>query len=72
MTPEEIIAKAQASGSPALEALVMGHIAAGRPGMAWLALGLDAETLAALDAYFTEARSTAALLGIAVAAYDSL
>lgn len=59
---------AAASGSPALEALVCGHLAAGRPGMAALALRLSPEALAALDRAFAEAKDRAAAAGALTAA----
>lgn len=58
---------AAASHSPALDALVRGHLAAGRPGMAALALRLAPEAVAALDKAFAEAKDDAAALGIIAA-----
>lgn len=67
MTPEQMVSAARASGSPALEALVVGHLAAGRIGMAALALRLTPEALAALDEAFARAKNEAAALGILTA-----
>ena len=45
-----MIVVAALSGSPALLTLVVGHLSAGRPAMALLALCLPRETLVMLDA----------------------
>jgi len=69
MTPEQMVAAAHASGSPALEALVVGHLAAGRIGMAAMALALSPDVLAEIDRRFAEAKDDAAKLGIMTAAH---
>lgn len=58
---------AAARGSPALEALVRGHLAAGRVGMAEMALRLSPEALAALERAFAEAKDAAVALGVLMA-----
>ena len=64
MTPEQMVAAARASGSPALEALVVGHLAAGRIGMAAIALRLPPEAWPVLDNAFEEAKAEATVLGM--------
>lgn len=68
---QAMIAVAKDSGSPALDALVRGHIAAGRVGMAALALRLSPDALSALDAVFAEAKDGAAALGMLMAAHGN-
>lgn len=63
MTPEDILARAALSDSPALHALVTGHLQAGRPDMAEAALRLPVDALAALDAWLAEAVERASLAG---------
>lgn len=67
MTPEEILARAALSDSPALHALVTGHLQTGRPAMAEAALRLPVDALAALDAWLAAEMEKAAHAG-AVAA----
>lgn len=67
MTPAQMIAAALASGSPVLQTLVLGHIAAGRIGMAELALMMPQEAILALEDRLTIARAQAAALGLLVA-----
>ena len=50
-----MIVVAALSGSPALLTLVVGHLAAGRPAMALLALCLTREAVVVLDAYLAAA-----------------
>lgn len=69
MTPAQILAAALVSGGPALQALVLGHLAAGRPGMAAVALCLPREALAALDAAFSEAKDEASAMAFLAAAF---
>lgn len=63
MTPAEILARAAEVESPALHALVIGHLQAGRQDMAEAALWLPPETLARLDAWLTAEMARAAHAG---------
>ena len=67
LTPTQIIALAEAAGSPALLALVHGHLNNGHPALAERCLGLTALQLAVLDVAFAKALERAAEAG-AVAA----
>jgi hypothetical protein len=55
MAYAELVAAAIISGSPTVQALVLGHLAAGRPGMAILALHLPGELVKQIDRAFAEA-----------------
>lgn len=69
MTPAEILARAAAVESPALHALVVGHLMTGRADLAEAALWLPAGALAALDRWLTaeiaEARQAGAVAALA-------
>lgn len=56
-----------ATGSPAVQALVIGHLNAGRPEMARLALELRPAFVAALDAWFAREMERASDAGAAAA-----
>lgn len=64
---ETLFALAAASGSPAVQALVLGHLAAGNPALARLALYLSPETVARLDAEFAAGLEAARIAGAAAA-----
>lgn len=59
-----MIAEAKASGSPAMEALVRGHLASGHIAMALLAMHLPSNVLEPLDEAFAKAKDDAAALGV--------
>jgi hypothetical protein len=67
----DILLAAAGHGSPALHALVLGHLASARPEMALAALGLPAEHLAVLDAWFVHAMKRARDAG-AIAALHAM
>ena len=67
MTPAQIIALADASGSPALKLLVTGHIQAGNVHLAEACLSIPAYKLAILDLALPQALARASEAG-AVAA----
>lgn len=67
LTPEQIIALAEASGSPALKLLVTGHIQAGNAHLAEVCLSIPAYKLVILDLALPQALARAAEAG-AVAA----
>jgi hypothetical protein len=63
MTPTEILARAAEVESPALHALVIGHLQAGRQDMAEAALWLPPDALAVLDAWLTAEMASAGYAG---------
>jgi len=57
LTPAQIVATAEVIGSPALLALVRGHLANGHPALAETCLRLPLVKLAMLDAVLERAKT---------------
>lgn len=72
MTPEQIIAAAEVAGSPALLALVHGHLNNGHPALAAACLAIPPVKLAILDAAFALALDMAAEAGAVAAAMAAI
>lgn len=60
-----LLSRAVASGSPVIQALVAGHVRAGLPAMAELALNLHPAAVAMLDQWFAGAMEQAEWAGAA-------